>query len=306
MPARSNPFQKLILRIHQQLAPVGINVTVEESGFTEEPSSGAPRETDVKIIMQTPSGTEHVAVECRDHARAQEVAWIDSLIGKYIDLGFDKVIAVSSSGFSSTALAKAQKFKIECRSLEEVLGVDWPAEFIKLGVVTVEHQLVDLQFGIKCDPPLTERDELNDVVIASDGSEHAGYSAMMKWMEIQARDHFLSKRAETFRVLADYDNRYRIEIERGPNNAFVVHEGTRHSILRLTLACTVVTTRTKHTVKHQRYSGAMVTTVEGVLGRDLTLVQGTQGLPTAFKGTELEKVDMTLFDSANEEDLRKD
>lgn len=58
MPARSNPFQKLILRIHEQLAPVGIDVTVEESGFTEEPSSGAPRETDVKIVMQTPNGTE--------------------------------------------------------------------------------------------------------------------------------------------------------------------------------------------------------------------------------------------------------
>ena len=144
MPARSNPFQKLILRIHEQLAPAGIEVTVEESGFTEEPSSCAPRETDVKIIMQTSSGTERIAIECRDHARVQEVGWIDSLIGKYIDLGFDKVVAVSSSGFSSTALAKAEKFKIECRTLDEVVGVNWPAEFIKIGVATVEHRFVDL------------------------------------------------------------------------------------------------------------------------------------------------------------------
>ena len=52
MPARSNPFQKLILRIHEQVVPAGIRVTVQESAFSEEPSSGAFRETDVEVIAE--------------------------------------------------------------------------------------------------------------------------------------------------------------------------------------------------------------------------------------------------------------
>lgn len=172
MPPRSNPFQKLILRIHEQVVPVGVRMNVQESALSEEPSSGTPRETDVQVIMESERGTERIAIECRDHVRPQDVSWIDALIGKYIDLGFDNVIAVSSSGFSSAAIAKGAKFKIECRTLEEALDTAWPTEFAKMGISTVEHRLTDLLFGIKCEPRLEAGNENEDMIIASDGSQH--------------------------------------------------------------------------------------------------------------------------------------
>ena len=299
MPARSNPFQKLIFRIHEVLAPVGVKVIIEESAFTEEPSSGANRETDVKIILQSPTGKERIAIECRNHSRVQGVEWIDELIGKYIDLGYDRVIAVSSSGFSKTALAKAEKFTIECRVLEEVLDTNWPAEFVKIGLATVTHRPVNMQFTLTCVPPLTEIDEVHDVVTDSSGREH-GFAAFKKWMEFQARDYFLSIRAALFKVLADFDEKYGIEIKRNLTKMFITHGGIRHSIVRYRVACTIITSRTEHKVKHQGYPGAVVSTSRDVLGNELTVIQKSEEHPRVFKGEKLEEIKINLFDSAKE------
>src|ERR1700684_2067638 len=48
-----------------------------------------------------------IAVECRDHARDQNMGWIDSLKGKFSRLKVNQIVAVSSSRFSDSAKTKA-------------------------------------------------------------------------------------------------------------------------------------------------------------------------------------------------------
>lgn len=116
----------------------------------------------------------------------------------------------------------------------------------------------------------------------------------MKWLETEALQHFLSRRREIFRVLADYDNKYRVEIVRGPRDVFIVHDGVRHAVLRFTLACTIVSTTKKHTVQHHTYGDALVSKVEGeVLGQELTIIQDRGGVSQVFKGAELERVEVS-------------
>jgi hypothetical protein len=66
-----------------------------------------------------------IAVECRDHARDQNMGWIDSLIGKYSRLKVNQIVAVSSSPFSESAKTKAAEHNIEAITVNEALTTDW-------------------------------------------------------------------------------------------------------------------------------------------------------------------------------------
>lgn len=114
MPARSNKFQKLIARLHQITASAG--ATVSESAMVQERGSGTMREIDILIQSSINGIGISIAVECRDHVRTQSVEWIDNLIGKYDNLDIDRVVAISSTRFSRSAIKKAKDHRIECIS----------------------------------------------------------------------------------------------------------------------------------------------------------------------------------------------
>jgi hypothetical protein len=98
-----------------------------------ERGSQAEREVDVLVEQRIGDIPVRLAVECRDRQRMSDVEWIDGLIGKYRDLPVDKVVAVSSSGFTQTALEKARANRIETRTLENALDGDWPQELLRVG-----------------------------------------------------------------------------------------------------------------------------------------------------------------------------
>ena len=59
-------------------------------------------------------------IECRNHKKPQDVQWIENLIGRKITLKPDLMIAVSNSGFTSTAILTAKKHGIILRELEDL------------------------------------------------------------------------------------------------------------------------------------------------------------------------------------------
>lgn len=69
-----------------------------------DPDTGRSRQVDVLIKR----GTHITHVECRDHAEPQDVKWIEELIGRRDSLKADAMIAVSTSGFTEPAAAKAK------------------------------------------------------------------------------------------------------------------------------------------------------------------------------------------------------
>src|SRR5262245_49410165 len=89
MPNRSNPFQGLMQYIYSQLAPTG--AIVKESENLEERESEQPREGDIYIEHEIAGTKIRMVVECRDHTRKNTKEWIDTLIGKYVDVQIDKI-----------------------------------------------------------------------------------------------------------------------------------------------------------------------------------------------------------------------
>ena len=123
MPPRSNSFQRLIVLVEAALGPLGGRVI--ESLMLQDLATGKAREIDVAIEIPTGPRTIRIALEARDHRRPAGVQWIDELVGKYIHLPVDRIVAVSRSGFTESARGKAADFNIDLLTPEEVPQFDW-------------------------------------------------------------------------------------------------------------------------------------------------------------------------------------
>jgi hypothetical protein len=155
MPKRTNDFQKLIKRIYEQIADKDDKVT--ESALVKENRSSTEREIDILLEKRMFGTSIKIAVECRGRERKDDIEWIDGLIGKFRDLDIQKVIAVSRSGFSPSAIEKANENHIDVLTLREALEKDWSKEFIRLGIGQIDRTDFQLIIEISSDPPLQEQ-----------------------------------------------------------------------------------------------------------------------------------------------------
>lgn len=83
---------------------------------------GVSREVDVLVSTQIQEFPIQIAFECKDYSKKTiDVQIIDALVGKYKYLPqIHRIIIVSTSGFTSSALSKAKQEGIELCSLESV------------------------------------------------------------------------------------------------------------------------------------------------------------------------------------------
>ena len=101
---------------------------VEESVLVPEKNAHTSREVDILLTTTVASHKVRVAIECRDYDRTQDITWIDGLIGKYVNLDIDRVIAISHSPYSASAVQKAVQHNIELLTLDEAQKVDWASK----------------------------------------------------------------------------------------------------------------------------------------------------------------------------------
>ena len=107
------PHKKLeqqIERIQCLLEQDGAEITWNDH-IPDPDNPSQPRQIDISIRR----GQSLTIVECRLHKAAQDVMWIEELMGRRISLGADVVIAVSASGFTSTARQKAERYGVILR-----------------------------------------------------------------------------------------------------------------------------------------------------------------------------------------------
>lgn len=106
----SRRFEQQVERIHSLID--GNDAVVTWNDRLPDPDNPQQaRQIDVTIRR----GTDLTLVECRIHSAAQDVTWIEELIGRRVSLGADAVIAVSASGFTRGAIAKAKAHGIVLR-----------------------------------------------------------------------------------------------------------------------------------------------------------------------------------------------
>ena len=119
MSKRSDRFEQLVHRINELIDRTGAIITWNER-IPDPDAPNRPRQIDVSIRRDGLL----TMVECREHSVPQDVEWIENLIGRRMSLRADAVIAVSASGFTSTALAKATAHGIATRDLRELTDAE--------------------------------------------------------------------------------------------------------------------------------------------------------------------------------------
>jgi hypothetical protein len=116
--------------VEQELVPKGFEVALNRKEFDGDGNQLA----EFDIVVRGKVGTGEIAwlIECRDRPSegAAPGSWIEQLAGRRTRFNFNKVTAVSTSGFSPSARDSAAKADIELREVNSIA----PEEFKWLGL----------------------------------------------------------------------------------------------------------------------------------------------------------------------------
>lgn len=117
-------LEQLVAMIEGWLSPHGFKIETRTPVFNEAGVQIA--EFDIVITGQLGTARISWLVECRDRPSegAAPGKWIEQLIGRRARFRFDKVMAVSSTGFSPGAVATAEGAGIELRELQTLTYED--------------------------------------------------------------------------------------------------------------------------------------------------------------------------------------
>jgi len=125
-------------------------VDIKSPDHLPDRRTGAMREVDVSLRSHVGSVLVLVIMECRDRSDAEDVSWIDELVGKREAVGANKAIAISASGFSKSARTAASATGIGLRTFEEVSEADLRS-WLSLDEVIVHVRYANftgIKFGI--------------------------------------------------------------------------------------------------------------------------------------------------------------
>jgi hypothetical protein len=109
MPPRSTTFQEVVAIIKQHMAE---DASVEESVELVDRLTDAPREVDVVIRTTVAGYPIIVGIEVRERGRRGTVEWVEQEHSKHSRLDTNRLVLISTSGFTKGAKELAEKYGI--------------------------------------------------------------------------------------------------------------------------------------------------------------------------------------------------
>lgn len=141
MAERKGKALETLVEHLERLANKDENISIRKNAELPDKITGESREFDVLMEMKSAHHCVTLGFECRDRKRPVGGPDIEQFAAKCEDTGIDQGIVVSSTGFNSPAIEKANRRGIRCLELAELPGVEWiePGEFKNAGYI-VHHQ----------------------------------------------------------------------------------------------------------------------------------------------------------------------
>jgi hypothetical protein len=260
VPKRSNDFQRLVHLIFEHLSS---NARVQESAMVMEVGLPTPTEREVDVLVEGEIAEVpwRMAVECRDRGRKDEIGWIDCLIGKYSHLPIDKIVAVSRSGLTRAAIEKAAVHRIEVRTLEGAMDVDWQKEFVKLAPGAVSIQVVVRNFAVVSTPPIPDDLDLNLFNCVQNGI-HVGalLEVVNRYAHREGHRFFREGFGKTYQTIADLHKIALIEADSRPKEEVLLQHsgGSFYRLDQLFVLFELHTEMRKGDVEYFKFGNAVV------------------------------------------------
>lgn len=146
-------LEQFVKQIESLLIPQGFSVESRKRVYNDAGIQIA--ELDIMITGKVGSAPYKLLIECRDRQSEgpASVSWIEQLVGRRARFKFDKVIAVSTTGFTVGAVAFANESSIELRSVSTLTLGDVAAWF-RFQVYACCGALNHVAFGVLTDDAL--------------------------------------------------------------------------------------------------------------------------------------------------------
>ncbi len=110
-------LEKFVSEIETAFTKEGFEIIQNRRVYSEDGIQLA--ELDLEILGAINGKMTHTLIECRDRPSQGKApaSWIQQMAGRRLQFSFDKVIAVSTTGFSEAALSAARTMDVELREL---------------------------------------------------------------------------------------------------------------------------------------------------------------------------------------------
>lgn len=125
MPSDGKQLESLVAFVEQSLLPPGFEVKSNERVFNDEGVQRAEFDIEIRGKIGTTTISWPIICRLRPGHGVAPGSWIEQLLGRRMRFGFNKVTAVSTTGFAAGAISFATEQGIELR---EVKNLD-PTEF---------------------------------------------------------------------------------------------------------------------------------------------------------------------------------
>ena len=172
MKSDGKRLENLVAFVEKTLLPAGFKVTTNDRVFNDEGVQIA--EFDVHARGRVGTTEFDWLIECRDRPASgpAPVSWIEQLVGRRERFKFNKVTAVSTTGFAATAAEFATAQRIELREVNS-LSAEAFADWLHLRYITqhVRHTTL-LSASLLLDPatPKELRDALGEMLLSINGN----------------------------------------------------------------------------------------------------------------------------------------
>jgi hypothetical protein len=211
---------------------------VTESAIIED-RQGNSREIDVLIEIESFGHRLKIAVECRDRSRQDDIQWIDELIGKYNNIDIDKIITVSSSGFTQGAINKAIFHGIETITLKEFEETNWPEKIdkIKIGEFCLTLNFVSVSLTVS---PVSDKGMEKYWIVCSEYGDKLGtVENVIKHIldtkvNIMAKNYFDKEYMPHVKSMEELRRKIEINVAISIDNMYVEDpDGTKYKIVKM-------------------------------------------------------------------------
>lgn len=256
MPKRTNDYQRLVVAINQHLA--SSNATVTESKMLWDPLSEQDREID--ILIEDSSGPYKViiGIECTAKSRPIGVQTMEQLITKHKNVGIQKTVIVSKSGFAVSAKKYAEKMQIDAISFGQALTQSWPSYLNKaknLHLVLKSTTIDNIEFDVTF---LEDADKvefsLKTRVLLED-NESIFISDYVYGLLQNSPRTLLNDRKRFNDISFENELKFTEEWKFNPEITLIDESGIKVSCSKLIAECTLINSTSPKTLTYEEFNG---------------------------------------------------
>ncbi|HET9216646.1 MAG TPA: restriction endonuclease, partial [Terriglobia bacterium] len=137
-------LEGLVAIVERILLPDGFEVKTNERIYDDGGVQIA--EFDIEICGKVGTTTIYWLIECRDRPGngAAPASWIEQLVGRRGRFGFNKVTAVSTTGFAAGAVEYARDEGIELREVRSLAATEFE-DWLQITTLHQRMRIADLQ-----------------------------------------------------------------------------------------------------------------------------------------------------------------